>query len=268
MAEWKLDRDNIPAFVFLIDCILEDHQTTKSADQGLKKLYRHIADTGPKNKESISERTIERAFGLRQQLREKDNLSVQHVYMPKLKTLDTITRFYFLENPITYSTYRARFTKQIDAHYQNNEVSETILATVFKKLPYKIELQQEQICQLQQLLEELKEGTLEDFVAQITPQQRKPFNDNAVALKNEIERLVVEKISASEQKMRNSMLLYRWLGGFGLLFAATPKLSSLKEELLEDFLHAYEDEIDLRGENDDDLDTDIDDEDDDYGDVL
>ncbi|WP_089894458.1 hypothetical protein [Kriegella aquimaris] len=248
MSKWKFSRAHIPAFIYLMDQVLKD-DVYKEDDN----IYLKIATEGTLDRETIHQRTIQRAFDLREQLKQQTQLTIKEVHKPTLKTLNVITNYYFEGKPSTFLKFEKENKVEIVAHYSLVEQSDKILDIVFEQVPSKIELIQEHISALEGLLEELKEGSLESFVNTVTEKRLAGMveNQGAEAMRTELEEFIRARIKASEEKMRRASLLYRFLGGFGLLFVAAPNFLDFKGMLIDDFMDDNDDVPDDLVEEDD-----------------
>lgn len=260
MSKWKFSRAHIPAFIYLMDQVLKDDFYVEGGN-----IYLKIATEGTLDRETIHERTIQRAFELREQLKQKKQLTIREVHKPTLKTLNVITNYYFEGKLNRFLKFDKENKVEIDAHYALVKPSDTILEIVFGQTPSKIEMIQEHISALEGLLEELKDGSLESFVNTVTEKRLAGIVEqkSSDTIRGELEEFIKENIKASEQKMRRTSLLYRFLGGFGLLFVAAPNFEAFKGVLIDDFIDdhngilddlADEDDIDDMDDDDDDLD--------------
>ncbi len=252
MSQWKFSPEHVAGFLYLMDQIV-----TYDLPKEEGNSYTTIATSVP-DRASIDERTIRRAFEFRKQLLGALPAD-KRIPKPSLPTLDILTRYSLEGEPLPFEKYVQKNREDIERYYNTIQLSENKLNIIFKKVPDKIALLEEQVRQLEVLLADLRTHSLKAFTADIPKEQQAQLGEleNANKLKTTLEQYIEDRIEATEKRLKRSALLYRFLGSFGLLFVTTPQFSDFKKFVLSTFLEDYEDDIDVTEESEDDLDDDI-----------
>ena len=134
-----LEKTEIPAFIALIDWIKEEwERQEQNSEKTEADLHKEIYLYPSINNVSRSERTISRAFRLRDKLK---NENTKKLTKPDRVTLNILTRFYVEYSnecdtktvPKTFDKFinHEYFSENIKSHYQNNKVNETTINALF-----------------------------------------------------------------------------------------------------------------------------------------
>lgn len=234
----KLTKEYLAAFVYIIDLI-----TAEEAELD----YVKIADEGVGAKKDIDARTIKRAFELREELAK---VTVEKkVYKPSLKTLNTLTAYYFDDTDERFLNIAKTHETDIKAHYEKFKPTAKVIETIFPSGPEKIIHLRQQQETVEETLEDLKgeaEQKMDLFLADMEGQiveRFKKINDQLEAKTDLITHLELQ-IEALQRKLKQAQFMYNTLGALGLFFVSINYDSLDKESLVEDFLDDYEGLVD------------------------
>ncbi|MFS4448379.1 hypothetical protein [Maribacter sp. 2307UL18-2] len=234
----KLTKEYLAAFVYIIDLI-----TAEEAELD----YVKIADEGVGAKKDIDARTIKRAFELREELAK---VTVEKkVYKPSLKTLNTLTAYYFDDTDERFLNISKTHETDIKAHYEKFKPTVKVIETIFPSGPEKIIHLRQQQETVEETLEDLKgeaEQKMDLFLADMEGQiveRFKKINDQLEAKTDLITHLELQ-IEALQRKLKQAQFMYNTLGALGLFFVSINYDSLDKESLVEDFLDDYEGLVD------------------------
>ncbi|PCJ91960.1 MAG: hypothetical protein COA50_16050 [Flavobacteriaceae bacterium] len=227
MALTKLTEEYLPTFIYIMDLIRNEEAYPD---------YKKIAKEGVGQDIEMSPRTIRRAFILREELG-KSYLE-KAIYIPTIKTLNALTAYYFDDTDVRFLAISTTHEKEIKLYFLKNKPLKSVVNEVFDSKVDKISLIKEQKRGIQDVLEELKEKSLEDFIGNIINERilaiKKKNNDDV--LKEELIKYFEERIAVLEGKQKKASLLFRFLGSLGLFFINITALDDSREAYINDFL--------------------------------
>ena len=238
MAQTILKRKYLPAFIYVVDEIIRED---------IEPDYRDISECGVFGDQEVDERSIKRAFELREELRK--NQLERRVYKPTQKTLNALTYYQFEEKSLTFLKMARRYRDHIAAHYKEHAPPETVLMEVFPKRPQKIQHLQTQEQTYHKYTVELKVASLEDFVKGMDQQLMERFNnlqrhmDVLTVKASLLEHLELKALDIQKQ-LKQAHFMYNTLGAFGLFWVSIDYDTVDKASILEDFLDDYEGLVD------------------------
>ncbi|RYC50827.1 hypothetical protein [Flagellimonas olearia] len=235
MAITKLDRKHVPHYIYIID--------------GLHKRFNGLVDTKEivdyleDNAYSISERSLNRALVLREQLKNTEHLSTK-IHIPSKITLDAIVKYVFGMG----SKFRDLVTNQIDRqdeineHYSAHRPTDAILDAIFNPKPEKILFLDAQIdfCKKSRNTikgmgdNEFSKGLLKEF------EHFKNEVKDELLLRDRIISDLERKINRLEKKQKLASFVYRFFGGIGLFFVPIDYRELTLNILISDALEGWE----------------------------
>lgn len=234
----KLTEELLPYFIFLVDGIEDSNE-----DLVISTLLKECEDMGI----GTSWHSLSRVFAFRKILRE--GLQPKQPYhIPKKKTLDALTKYYYGEAYIFRDLARNSndigvCPSEVSTYYEKSKPKAETVATIFKKKPEKIEHLNEQSDACTHFLKELKSLSLKQFITnevdQRIDQLKKEIRDE-LEVKSELIQFLENRLEKLERKKNFSHFIYRFFGSFGLFFVNIDYDAVEKTGMLEDFLDNYQ----------------------------
>ena len=164
-----------------------------------------------------------------------------------------------LLNLFKFSTFKKRYQTEITSFYAINKPEKENLDIIFKEAPQKIERLKDYKNELIDLLEELKEGTLEDFIKYLAAESIAKTNQNIDydTIKHELIEFTERRLKQTEKKYKRVSFLYGIFGSIILFFIPVPRFDDLKSYVINTFIAHHTDlEIEDSDFDDDDFDDD------------
>lgn len=246
MKKNLLSKEDLPAFIYLTDQIVNYDFNSEKGD--VQNIYKLIATEGVGlRKVSISDKTIRRAFNLRENLR-KGSLVFKDFNKPELNTLNVLTFFYFQDEKITrFKAFSKAFKPEIDEYFKNNKPTDEIIDLIFKKTPEKINLLKANKEYLEEVLDMVTKSDFERLKIEIenSNRQLKEFQKQVskdFKLQQELIAHLKERITKIEKEKQRAGFLFRIFGSIGLFLAPISSYDSISiENVISDFIDEYSD---------------------------
>lgn len=234
----RLTEELLPHFIFLIDEIENSNN-----DLVISTILKECQDIGIET----SWHSLSRAFTFRKIL--KEGLQPKQTYhIPKKKTLDALTKYYYGEAYIFRDLARNSndigvSPSEVSTYYAKSEPKAETVAKIFRKKPEKIEHLNEQSDACAHFLEELKSLSLKQFIANEVEQRVDRLKieiRDELEVKSELIQFLENRLEKLERKKNLSKYIYRFFGSFGLFFVQIDYDDIEKTGMLDDFLDNYQ----------------------------
>ena len=234
----RLTEELLPHFIFLIDGIEDSNE-----DLVISTILKECQDIGIET----SWHSLSRAFTFRKILKEGLQ-SKQTYHIPKKKTLDALTKYYYGDAYIFRDLARNSndigvSPSEVLTYYAKSEPKAETVAKIFHKKPEKIEHLNEQSDACAHFLKELKSLPLKQFIEDEVNQRidllKNEIKDE-LEVKTELIGFLENRLEKLERKKVFSHFIYRFFGSFGLFFVNIDYNEISKTGMLEDFLDTYE----------------------------
>lgn len=211
MVVTKLNIKLVPYFIYLVDDIIEDCKGFVDCEMIVDRLrnnYDYI----------IHEKSIERAFILREQLKKNDRLTAR-IWLPHKKTLDALTKYLYNGDyefrDLILNKNIGIPKEKIESHYLKNRPTNEILNAIFKPRPEKIKHIESQIYICEECKTLVERMNDEAFNLKFKNELKDKLKSQ-----NEIIAHLEMRITSLEKKQRQATWVYRIFGTFGLFFVA------------------------------------------------
>lgn len=229
MTVTTLNEELLPYFIYLMDDILEDCNGFFDS--------KTIVETLKENGYIISEKSIKRAFALREQLKKPDNLT-EATWRPHKKTLDALTKYFYGGNYIFKDLVTNNGIdvpkEKIESHYLKNRPTNEILNAIFKPQPEKIKHIESQIYFCEECKTLVERMNDEEFNLKFKNELKDKLKSQ-----NEIIAHLEMRITSLEKKQRQATWVYRIFGTFGLFFVSIDYNSLTLDTILDEFLNDH-----------------------------
>ncbi|MFX0556111.1 hypothetical protein ACOCEA_04905 [Maribacter sp. CXY002] len=234
----KLTEELLPHFIFLVDGIEDSNN-----DLVVSTLLQECREKGIET----SWHSLSRALTFRKIL--KEGLQPKQTYhIPKKKTLDALTKYYYGEAFVFRDLVRNSNDidvnpSEVSTHYKKCVPRVETVVTIFEKKEEKIEHLNEQSDACIHFLKELESCSLKQFIEDEVNQRfdllKNEIKDE-LEVKSELIGFLENRLEKLERKKIFSHFIYRFFGSFGLFFVNIDYDEIGKIEMLEDFLDTYE----------------------------
>ncbi len=236
-------KEDLSAFIYLADQMLATDFNSEAAETG--NIYEIIATEGSGiNGETIHARTIRRAFDFRKNLK-AGKVLYRGCGMPQIKTLNTLTYFYFdKQAPTRFKTFKRAYKKEIEKYCEQNYPSDEILKLIFKPNPPKINFIDKKERDLKQLLDLTKEKEFENLKKELFEINRRfeTFQkkvDNDFKLQNDMIKHLKKEIIRVKKERKRASFFYRFFGAIGLFFVSIDYNEITIKNVLNSFMDEY-----------------------------
>lgn len=227
MAFTKLTEKYLPAFIFIIDSIRKEE---------IEVDYRAIADHAVQDNQSIDERTIQRAFELREKFEGKFNGARLH--RTSKRTLNFLTSYYLEDPGGKFLHFSRDFAEKINNYYLDNKPEQELIDEVFNpKINHIINQRQNYLL----VLNELNEKSLDEFLgdANLNIKQLEENDSKKNKFKSYLLEHLEIRIKELEDKLHQAKSIYKKFGALGLFFVKIDYDMISKESILNDFIEFY-----------------------------
>lgn len=247
MKKNVLSKEDLPAFIYLIDQIISYDSNSERGD--VQNIYKLIATEGVGHRKvSITDKTIRRAFNLRENLRE-GHVVFKDFNKPQLNTLNVLTLFYFQDEKITrfkrFKAFKKAFKIEINEYYKSNKPSNEIIDLVFRKTPEKITFLEENKGRLEEVLDMVTKNDFEKLKMELenSNQRFKAFQKEVskdLKLQEELIEHLKQRIIKIEKERKRANFLFRIFGSLGLFIAPISNYNIIStEDVISNFIDGY-----------------------------